>query len=79
MKWLIQANLKCTMDLHVNVFGMSFFAKDLQEDVVESFLEVQRLDPLEVHLGEEIAEGEEAHICFASCRKFNTPAVVKVF
>jgi len=67
------------MDLHVNVFGMSFFAKDLQEDVVESFLEVQRLDPLEVHLGEEIAEGEEAHIYFASCRKFNTPAVVKVF
>ncbi len=55
------------------------FAKDLQEDVVESFLEVQRLDPLEVHLGEEIAEGGEAHIYFASCRKFNMPAVVKVF
>ncbi len=58
-------------------------AKDLQEyvqeDVVESFLEVQRLDSLEVHLGEEIAEGGEAHIYFASCRKFNMPAVVKVF
>jgi hypothetical protein len=53
--------------------------EDVQEDVVESFLEVQRLDPLEVHLGEVIAEGGEAHIYFASCRKFNMPAVVKVF
>jgi serine/threonine protein kinase len=58
-------------------------AKDIQEDVqvdvVESFLEVQRLDPLEVHLGEEIAEGGETHIYFASRRKFNTPVVFKVF
>ncbi len=46
---------------------------------MESFLEVQRLNPLEVHLGEEIAEGGEAHIYLASCRKFNMPAVVKVF
>jgi serine/threonine protein kinase len=56
------------------------FAEDLQDRLVleeESFSQVRLLDPEDLSLLKEIAEGGQAHVFLAACEKFSTPGVVK--
>jgi serine/threonine protein kinase len=43
----------------------------------ESFSQVRLLDPVDLSLLKEIAEGGQAHVFLADCDKFSTPGVVK--
>jgi hypothetical protein len=56
------------------------FAEDLQDQLVleeESFLQVRLLDPEDLSLLKEIAEGGQAHVFLVVCEKFSTLGVVK--
>jgi serine/threonine protein kinase len=56
------------------------FAEDPQDQLVleeESFSQVRLLDPVDLSLLEEIAEGGQANVFLAACEKFSTPGVVK--
>jgi len=55
-------------------------AEDLQDQLVleeERFSQVRLLDPEDLSLLKEIAEGGQAHVFLAACEKFSTPGVVK--
>ncbi|CAK9203783.1 unnamed protein product [Sphagnum troendelagicum] len=56
---------------------LNFVAKTENNEGESSCVEVLLLKPSDIVLGEELAEGTQAHVYFARCEKLSRPVVVK--